>query len=468
VQSALTARSKKVFATNYYDDEYRARIQPIKDLPYFIVILSAISFKETRDTEIFIFTLFMFLVFFIFQVLVLYSAIYISYKKPLALPDKYFVARWIMPKAGMHSNYKIASIYNVGLVILLILFFKSSTFAEYFIMLALAITFTTLFPNFLFLKSQNDNTKRNLKYQLKNGLFFLVLIVVINVSAGRVLENFFCHFFFFEIAWLMLGIFLYYGDFIFSKLKFPIINDIVKEGRYKHCYTLMSITRLILTSGIPVIFFYTTSYNYEQNLLARYRLLDFTKRLVEKFPSIDKEKFLLNPKDYKNAIYIDHTWVHDIRAIDNPVIKPFSNEDNKTAEILNVFRYTENNDSDSQENDLYSSASADSSFLYNHLFNQTNGGSRIYNQTKLPGQYLAVSSSPVNYKFPYLFSFRGGLFWLSLTISLALFYFIIFGISKNCLRLICRDPLRERTLKSRLSNLLILTFVNGVTGEQKY
>jgi hypothetical protein len=51
-------------------------------------------------------------------------------------------------------------------------------------------------------------------------------------------------------------------------------------------YALMIFSRIIVTSGLPVIFFYISSYNYEQNLIARYKLNDFATDIIGKYPEI--------------------------------------------------------------------------------------------------------------------------------------------------------------------------------------
>jgi hypothetical protein len=43
----------------------------------------------------------------------------------------------------------------------------------------------------------------------------------------------------------------------------------------------MVLSRLVITSGIPVVFFYISSYNYEQNIIISIKMSEFANQLVD-------------------------------------------------------------------------------------------------------------------------------------------------------------------------------------------
>ena len=49
-----------------------------------------------------------------------------------------------------------------------------------------------------------------------------------------------------------------------KKAPFPRLN------KYFHSFGFMVMSRLLISSGVPIILFYIASYNYEQNLYARF------------------------------------------------------------------------------------------------------------------------------------------------------------------------------------------------------
>lgn len=73
---------------------------------------------------------------------------------------------------------------------------------------------------------------------------------------------------------------------------------------------------MIITSGIPVVFFYISSYNYEQRVIIRYKQSVFGDQLAEKLPS-DTTKIDSFLKDHP-SVYIDSAWIRSIRDAKNP------------------------------------------------------------------------------------------------------------------------------------------------------
>jgi hypothetical protein len=268
------------------------------------------------------------------------------------------------------------------------------------------------------------------------------------------------------------------------------------KQNYIYSYALMAFTRIIITSGISVIFFYTSSFNFEQNLIARYREFDFASKLKEKFPRLDTLKNLpwYNYKpdtlyipdtlykldtlyNYKNAVYKDGAWIDSINLIsfgtkDDQKNFSYSKKDYITGEMFNHFGYYTTYLPFDNDN-FYLPFSADLSFHYNHFFSDVLHGkdsSKIFMQLKTPGRYLSVGSRSLKYRFPDLRSIKGWEFWLLLLAALTIFYFIILKIIKRMFSLDVPyiepwSALDEKILQN--IQLYKLVFVIGAPGSDK-
>jgi hypothetical protein len=229
------------------------------------------------------------------------------------------------------------------------------------------------------------------------------------------------------------------------------------KSRYSGSYTLMAITKLIISSGIPVIFLYTLDYDYEQSLLIRYRQVDFANRFMEKFHGYDDslwskadtlkaygnsnakvdtlllglgDKTLCNASFLK-GVYNDGSWIQDMFLKDASFPDKDTVEetlkDSLTISLLNLFRFYQNSIA-ARESDLYVSKSSDSFFRFNPDDNGSTphgGSTTTYASTKIPGKYLELTSHSLNYTFPRFFDVHGSPFWLLLLIALIVFYHVL-------------------------------------------
>jgi hypothetical protein len=94
---------------------------------------------------------------------------------------------------------------------------------------------------------------------------------------------------------------------------------------------------------------------------------------------------------------------------------------------LNGFRPDVTDEAVTEER-FYIMAAADSSFFYNSLLKDActkDTGTVLYRKTNVPGNYLKVTSTGLNYNFPVLAHYKGGLFWLVLIAFLILFFFLL-------------------------------------------
>jgi len=245
----------------------------------------------------------------------------------------------------------------------------------------------------------------------------------------------------------------------------------IKEKHYIKSFTLMVLTRLIITSGIPVVFFYIASYNYEQNVIIRYKQSEFGNSLVERLPadSAAAVKFIKE----RPGVYNDGSWIKNIDTISNiPYPGNYSDEEKATLSILNGFRPDVTNEAITEER-FYMLATSDSLFFYNPLLKDActrDTGTVMYRKTNFPGLQLKLTSTGLNYNPPILIHYKGFWFWVFLFFGLVFFFVVLKSIIKKLFALKIPDlkewkQLDENILiDNRLNDLL---FVIGPPGARK-
>ena len=485
LRSCIESRSTDAFTTKYFSKEYNLTIKPINNLPYFIVILYDTSFKETRDVEIYSFTfsmMFLIFIFFLFQlsVILLVSSQRSKFKK------EQFNTNWIAPKISAVKQYYLATIFNILVFIIVIIFYNFSSILTYIYVLLFSITITAIFLNALFAKFYQNNNQPHHKQFKINAIYCLsVFIIIINWSALRNLE--YAHMlrlWAFEILTFIVGYLCYtYGEKLVSTgnkyfgVKFKI------RSNYAAAFTGMVFSKLILTSGLPVIFFYTISYNYEQHIGTRYRQLKYEYQLPDtlngnKIDLIKNRNYVVEYDKQRAGnkyYYLDSSDIYNIGTTNKKGIPNYTPENKITINLLRLFRINISSDS-VYENKFYISAASDNSFFFNHLLDSAcigTGISTIFVSDKAQLNNIAISSSKLNYKLPLLTPkdhYDGVIPWILLIVALLLFYFIIYRILNKlfCLSLpdlTLWEKLDHKILENTKANNLL--FVIGLPGSGK-
>jgi hypothetical protein len=363
------------------------------------------------------------------------------------------------------------------MILLAILFFNISAFLAYVYILLFSVTFISVFLNSLFEKryaitKQHDNRK----FKRTSILGLVIFILILNVTALKTLDrdSTFIFYFYELLAFTAAELLYFTGDAVVAQI-LKLFNQPPEKWNYTKSFALMSLTRLVITSGIPVAFFYISSYNYEQNISIRYRQLQYADQLVDKLPNYPVQKLNSNNTHFSRGFYHDSAWIKEFTPISNPDPERYSEEDTITAKILGLFRVNFASIS-IDDNKFYLSQASDSSFFYNPLLKDAckkNGVTITHRQTTTPGEYLKVTASSLNYRLPAVygaFAFNGLLFWLMLLIALVAFYFIISNILNKlfCLRLhdlSLWKALDEKILTNK--NLNNLVFIIGLPGSGK-
>jgi hypothetical protein len=479
--SALQSHTGSVFTTEYFGREYIISIQPLPYLPYYVLVFGDVSHKETRDMEIFSFSFIMLLLFFLLLALELFTIFFVSAKRSF-FKRQLFNTGWVGPRVSCKREYLVSTLMNVMIIALLISFFRSAGFLVYLFILLFSATTTSLFLILLFAKRYKAEKNLARKYKMDAARSLIIIILLIDFVAFLLLEPGEIGLLFsYESVAFLIGLFIYSNsdslfdiakDFkvsAFTQKWKKILFPVFWKWDHINSFSLAALTRLVITSGIPVVFFYISSYNYEQNIGIRYKQTEYAGRLLEK---LNGDYDTSHRFADTNGVYMDNSWINKIELVerkDVPVTE-CSEQDRRTLELLGSFRIHITKEAIA-ERDFYKNSSDDSLFRFNNLLQDAiskDSGSVIYRQTSLPGKYLKISSTNLNYSFPPFL--KSILFWLLLVLSLFIFYFIIYYVIRKLFALKTPDLSLWKELDEKLitdNNLNHLLFVIGLPGAEK-
>lgn len=479
--SAMQSHTESVFSTEYFSREYNIQIKPLPYLPYNIVVFGDVSQRETRDMEIFSFSFIMLLLFFLLLTLELFTIFFVSAKRSF-FKRQLFNTGWIGPRVSCKNEYLLSTIMNGIVIILLIVFFSITSFLTYLFILLFSATLTSLFWIGLFAKRYKAEKRNARRYKVDAARSLIIIIILIDIIACIVLCSVeqIATLLGYELIAFIIGYLIYIKSDIIVKKSYALQQSRVAKKwekmlipvfwRWDHInsFSLAALTRLIITSGIPVVFFYTSSYNYEQNIGIRYRQTKYAEKLEKRLDT----NYTLPRFDGDKGIYADSTWIRNVELVSRNEIRPeeYKKHEERSLDLLGNFRIYITNEATAGKN-FYKKASDDSLFRYNHLFRNVDWkdpGTITYMQTALPGKYLKISSTDMNYNFPPFF--KRFLFWLLLLIFLFGLYFILYFVIRKLFALKIPDLSLWKDLDEKLvadNKLNHLLFVIGLPGAEK-
>ncbi|MCO5948360.1 PDC sensor domain-containing protein [Mucilaginibacter flavidus] len=295
LKAAIDAHTDQLFETNYSGKKYTAFVSPFSILPYQVLIMEDESFTSARAINNFVFSFSMLFAFFVALAIELLIVFMVSIKRQ-SYKKHYFDLSWIGPNKKFNNEYNLALFANLVTILLLSLFlgFGSLSFFEALFMLFAASSLSYLLLNLLYARAyKNANSDQYIPK--RNAIIALgVIVIVINIVAAVVTSA------------LRLGLFQVILVILIGILWSCYERRILfKEWIDRRCasefctsFSIMTFTRLIITSGLPVLLFYISSFNYEARLGARYRHSLFTKAI--------KQQYALTPDSINAAnIYRD-------------------------------------------------------------------------------------------------------------------------------------------------------------------
>lgn len=475
--SFIQNRTQGSFSTEYFSKMYDVSISPMPHLPYYVIILSDKSYIEIRDVETYGFTFFMLLLFFLYMLLQMSITLLVASRRSF-FKNQGFDTSWIGPKVSFHKDYLFISAINILLIIVLVALFNIASLLEYIFLLSFTITYITIFINLLYYQRYKiQSNTLNWKYKLAAIRISVLILVIQNFVAAMLME--WIPFF----TGLSIQLVLIFSGWLLFKqaYRFPLwFRELLLASKlkYYHSFAFMTFTCLIITSGLPVAYFYKASFDFEKRVATRYRHIDFANQLQEK-----KKPILSNVISTKfgydtTAVYYDSVYISRYPVIvdkynlytDNKSVKI-----NETEEaILSAF-HLPTGDSYARGKYYYNNLSKDSSVLYKQDSVGSNYRHYTFVQTDKIGQYIKLHSFDIGYEIPAPGKgksiWKVLLYWAFFMMALLFLYLILVNVVKKifCLNLPHLQSWKELDQKllanDKLNKFLL---VIGLPGAHKY
>ncbi|HKR07427.1 MAG TPA: hypothetical protein VJY62_22525 [Bacteroidia bacterium] len=385
--SAISSKTEGRFESKYYGQNYKMLVRPIKNLPYFVVVMSDMRFDETRDKEAFGFTLSMMMALFFFLCLIYFIMYKASVRKGklIAISN---VTEWVLPRYGMRGCYILAFAANILVIALLICFMqRDASFMTYLFIMLSASVMSPLFLNLLYwnvyyaeskkadssdekLEKISFNNARLRSYKMTSVIVLSSLLLVIEISAFVTLDKTF-EYFAFQLCSLAVFTSLFIASPYLFRKYISHQGKINSRINYVRFYSLMAVSSLIISSGFPVMLFYTQSYDFEQNLIISYKHSLFAEKLKSKFDLSRMGRVLKSETvpPHWAGIYVDSSWIRKIEIDSNKKIESFirksGNDIISDNNIFNGIRVRlEKNELAVSSDNFYNSIALDSSRVY--------------------------------------------------------------------------------------------------------
>ncbi|MFC0515561.1 hypothetical protein ACFFGT_15185 [Mucilaginibacter angelicae] len=478
--SCLEAKSDTGFAAAYYGRELNIKIKPVKDLPYFVVIFESQEYNDNRDMQAYAFTIAMLTFLLIFLIIQFAIVFFVSAKRSF-FKKQLFETSWIGPKRCFHRQYNLIIGINLVVIACMLLSIDQNSFLKSLFAILFSITFIGIVPNILFAIDYRKDKSYNFNFKLYAIVWLLVFVLLIDVAAAKTLTAHHLNMLFLYEAGITLFVFIVISaiyietcnNWITNKTQLyqPKLLISIRALRkldtpfwtYTHSFAFMATTRLVITSGIPVAFFFIYSSNYEQNLETRYKQFHFAKDLVQKTP-----KNIIETGKLPQGVYIDSSFIneHSIISQEKQIdsIKRnnrYLKEDFLTVQLLSAFKLQVKDIEIKSNNMIYATVGSDA--FFNKLTNTNDTStSTIYKLGK--NAFLNLNSAGLGYhpSFDAVFQLHYFIPLFVLVLLVIGFFYMIHNVIRKlfALGLPLQDGWREMDeqllLDDRLNSLLLI------------
>ncbi|QRR01402.1 cache domain-containing protein [Dyadobacter sandarakinus] len=419
------------FNTMYYGREYEVQMQPVGGgIPFYIVIMEDLMFEEFRDVNVYTFTFSMQFILFgliIIQVL----AIFLSSTRLLKTKGRSFETGWLGPKSNIRKEYFIAMLFNLGMFVILQVFFMNETILTRIFMLLSALAILPAFLSMLYFKrySRSAATRPLATVKFRSACVAAAFIIPIELSAYILPNQSFAKLIDFQLIALYFGSILY-----FEVQNLPQSASFRKFFCFKKAYTGMLASWLLVSMGLPIVLFFNAAYNYDQHMIARFMQLEMAESNVgETARMLRVSGDTLNNariSDIKNSFYKDHYWIDSVCV---GAAKDRVNDADEAA--INLMRsfHLYSSDKIPDRLPIYNSFSFDFSFYFNNLLRQNPGeqGASVTYYNLSNGIDLVIKSAALDFHLPDIRQFGGLIPWLIFLLALVAFCFVLFGLVRK-------------------------------------
>lgn len=449
---AIATQSSKFFSAKYDGREQNFYVRPMANLPYFVVVMEQTAGKTYRDINVFVFCMMMLIVFFFVLNLQLLVVLLISGRN-FKSNKSYRDISWIGPNGSLAVVYRRALLGNIATIILLVLFFRFTSFLQFVFILLSASLATTLYLNFFMM----------LHYRAKNkGAFKQKMRIVIALSCFLLLINW-AVFFVIDIKWFFVfeaALFLSIAGIILLGQRFRITEDnlFFKIFKLSGTFSSMVFTRLVITSGLPVVVFFIAVFDYQASQFTRYQ----HNKFYDAVQPLRNNGFINKAAN----IYSDSIYNHRIEEMPYARKDSFSNEQLMALDILKTGDVRYGDGSPLIGNVINKRAGLNS--FYGFFLREDEKESFYCNAST--GEYLRIKSVPLRYTMPKGKDFLGWCFWTLFVAALLLFWRLVHLVIKKLFAMDLPDtsgwPVVDEILltDSKLNSLL---FIIGSPGSGK-
>lgn len=270
--AGVHGRQLRSFHSSYAGTGYKVLVRPMQHLPFSIVIMENDTFRSARQANQFVFTFSMLAAFIVFMGLQSAIVFGLSTKK-LYNRRHFFDMSWLGPRKSGGCVYQLALWTNIILIATVIVIWLIHSWCLWctIFTLLMAADLGYYFQSFLYSRRYVEGDEHDNARSERRWMFKLLMVVTI---LGLIITR---H----ALPAIILGATgLSWYWFVlrrFSNKKPLTLFRIKDPSKY---FTLMTCSRLILTAGLPVIFFFSFGYNYHQTLTIRYRQLAYGQQMV--------------------------------------------------------------------------------------------------------------------------------------------------------------------------------------------
>ncbi|MBV4360393.1 cache domain-containing protein [Pinibacter aurantiacus] len=428
LKSSLKGRFKFHCKATYFEKNYDVWMTPLKGYRYSILVMRNRTYIDSRDVQTFSFSMSMIFWFLIITLVDLAVMIFTSARRS-PFKKQFFVTSWLWPRRSSEKEYIHATIYfTIVLVTLLCIYlFDATSFIYFLLILILTLPLLTLFLNILFWEKYTTQQTNYKRFKRRCTIGLIILIAIYLIAAIAILKTevwrIFLYILFLTLVWLVQR---YFRS---TKLKTNKQNNEASlengSDRYIAWYTIMLFTRMIITSGIPAMFFYTSSFNYEQNLMARFKQVS----MVQQFA-----KSHLTPDEITSApnVYRDNADISKFNTSgSNHEDTLLERTDVIAAKIFNSCGRLFGNLT-FENDDFYQTNADDGSLSYNNILRKHVASTTFIPLSSKPNTYWSIDADPekILYQSPGL-RHDGWIFWTIFLVMLSSFFFALLFIIKK-------------------------------------
>ncbi len=473
VKSAISSHAAQHIETKYKGTDSRLFIRPVSldGITYWVIVTYDKQYESVMDTGAFSFTLFMTLLFFLIVFIQMVLVVFISARKS-RLNAIRIETDWIWPRPSLHKVYHYASIYQLCIFMLLFLIYYYANFLGFLFILILSLSLVTLFINFLYLrKYQKEKRITIIRYKKRNIVALFSIQAIINFFAIWQLVD--------DFASILLLILFQIAGFTIAKMVFnKFCNDLehkhttsdntqgLKRDVFINSYARLAITRLIISSGLPVFFFYQYAYNNQLSIQAHYKQLSYAWKILDKKVNTKKQP-VFNSLNH----YPDNYWIKNIDNHNN-FIHPNNPLKADSISVLLLNRYRIYNTEISRKTDAFAPSSIQDSaysfFPVNGRFSWDTGFSS-YVRIR-PNQSVYLSSENISFKYPVITSVPVALYWILFLLALFILYLIIKRVIQQIFALDVPGEISPYSLAKKVMGFSTgskLTYITGLPGARK-